>query len=526
MRRAPLVLLALLALAAGDASARVGFGDPAETFREREAEQWLVPHGHLRLRGALYNNLDLDRGPSPSTGTPLWPEGQGPLDTTTGADLRVRLSPSFFLGDDVRVFVEVDLLDNVSLGARPRGVPYKGGAKLVAGTAFQDPLDSVAGAFRVRTAVGEVNTPFGFLTAGRAPSHFGLGIAANAGDDLDDDGGDRSDRVAFVSPLFGHFVAASFDWAATGAAGQNVVRAPDPRVVSDQVQALSFAILRYRAPWEVELYREAGHFVFDYGAAFSTQWQRTDVPGFYQELDPALAADSARVRRDYLGLVLDVWARAVWGPLRVEAEAVAIHLNIDNASPLAGVELRQPTTGNPFGAVVQAEWRAVEKWLTVEMESGVASADPAYGFVDDGASPLASSRPGDVFGPPIDGTRDTRIDAFRMNPAYRVDLILWRTMLGGVSEAAYGKAKLVSRPVPELEFELATIYSHGLIAESTPGGTAPLGVEVDTAATLHIGHFSLRGDAGLLVPLGGLGARGGAMPGLAHMFLMRLGYAM
>ena len=37
------------------------------------------------------------------------------------------------------------------------------------------------------------------------------------------------------------------------------------------------------------------------------------------------------------------------------------------------------------------------------------------------------------------GARDARMDAFRFHPAYRVDLILWRTLLGGVSEAAFAR---------------------------------------------------------------------------------------
>jgi uncharacterized protein (TIGR04551 family) len=511
-------------VASGAASARVGFGDPAEPFRERAPDDWIVVDGHLRLRGAVFGNLDLDRGPSPSTGKPLWPAGEGPLDTTTGADMRVRLAPSFFLGDDVRVFLEVDLLDNVALGVRPRGTPYAGAPGIVAGGAFQEPLDFATGAFRVRSAVGEVLTPFGTLSAGRAPSHFGLGIAANAGDDVDDDGGDRADRVAFVTPLFGHFVAASFDWAASGAAGGDPLSSPDPRRFSDEVHSLAVALLRFRSPWEVELYREAGRVVFDYGAAFSTQWQRTDVPGFYQSFDPALASDAARVPRNYLGLVVDVWARAVFGPLRIEAEAIASHLDIENASPLAGVELREPVTGNPFGGVVQVEWQAVPELLALHVEGGVASADPAYGFVDDSASPLAVSRPGDVKGPQIDGSRDTRVDAFRFHPAYRVDLILWRSLLGGVSEAGYARAAVRSRPLQMIELELSTIYSQGLLSERTPGGVGPLGLEVDGAATLRIGQFSVRTDAGVLFPFGGLGARGGSAPGLAHMILVRLGY--
>lgn len=518
-------LLCAALASASSAHARVGFGDPVEPWRDREPGQWLRLDGHLRLRGALYGNLDLDRGASPTTKEPLWPRGESPLDLTAGTDLRVRLQPSFFLGDDVRLVLEVDVLDDIALGQSPRGAPYKGRPAMVAGTAFQDPIGILDGAFRVRSAFAEVSLPFGVLSVGRAPSHFGLGIAANAGDALDDDLGDRADRVAFVTPLFGHYVAASFDWAASGPAVADPTGAPSARRVSDAQQSASLAVLRYRAPWEVELYRQADRFVLDYGISGSVQWQLHDNPSFYQDLDAAVGgAEAARVRRDYLGLVFDVWARAVFGPLRVEAEAIAVHMHVDNPSPWPGVEIRQPVEGNPFGAVVQAEYRVLEEKLSLSGEAGVASADPGYGFPIDGASAFAGAGPGDVFGPQIDVPRDARMDAFRFHPSYRVDLILWRTLLGGVSEAAYARAGVRAQPLEGVGLELSSIYSHGIYPDRTPGGRGPLGVEVDGAVILRQGAFSLRTDVGVLVPLGGLGARGGAAPGVAHMLLVRLGY--
>lgn len=519
------VVPSLVLLAASPSLARVGFGDPMEVFRERQPEQWLVPHGHLRLRGGLFGNLDLDRPPSPSSKQVLWPAGEGPLDHTAGADLRVRLAPSFFLGDDVRVLLEVDLLDNVALGASPRGAPFGERTAIVAGTAFQDPYTFATGAFRVRSAMAEVATPLGVLAVGRMPSHFGLGIAANAGDALDDDGGDRADRVAFVAPLFGHFVAVGFDWAASGAASADPLQTPDPRLVSDASQSISVGILRYRAPWERELYKDAGYLLFDYGVGLSTQWQANDTPAFYQHLDPALAGDDARVRRDALAFVIDAWARFEVGALRVEGEAVALHFHVDNPSPWAGVEVRQPVTGNPFGAVLQAEYAPFDDVLSFHVETGAASGDPGYGFPSDQAS-LQAARPGDLYGPQLDGTRDARMDAFRFHPAYRVDLILWRTLLGGVSEAAFARAGVRSSHVRDVELELFGIYSHALFSDSAPGGRAPLGLEVDAAATLAIGAFSLRTDVGVLFPFGGLGARGGVAPSIGHMALVRLGYAM
>ena len=122
------------------------------------------------------------------------------------------------------------------------------------------------------------------------------------------------------------------------------------------------------------------------------------------------------------------------------------------------------------------------------------------------------------------------MDAFRLHPLHRVDLILWRTLLGGVSEAAYGRVASTWNPaqdvIPGLSFEGNVVYSHALDAGSAPGGVNPLGLEFDGAVVVPYEAFSLRVDGGLLVPFGGLGARGGSAPPLASMVLVRLGYAL
>lgn len=549
-------LLLTTSLGSDQAMARVGFGDPAAAFRDREPDQVLLWHAQGRVRFGLYQNLDLDRGLSPSTGLPLWPTGQTPLDLTFGTDQRVRLAPSLFLDDNVRLFVEVNLFDNVALGATPRGTPFDGPG-LVWATAFQDPLAFGAGAAAIRSAGAEVRTPFGILSAGRLPSHFGLGIASNAGDNLDDDGGDRADRVAFVSPLFGHYVAFAYDFAAAGKGGLPTFGAPDPTAFSDAVQGVSAALLRFHSPWEVALYRDADRLIFDYGVAASLQWQLTDVPSAYQAASDAATRalsdvdpQSLRVQRDAYAILVDAWARLHFGPVRVEAEAVATHLYTGNVSPWAGVNVREPVTGNPFGGVVVVEYtpfgvpntnddvvasaasRATQASatdlapLSLMLEGGVASSDAAFGFPTSGAPTFVGGAPGDIKGSQLDGPRDSRMDAFRFHPTYRVDLILWRTLLGGVSEAAYGRAKVKGRPLDDLMLEANLVYSHALHPQSTPGGVAPLGVELDLGATLDLGAFSLRGDYGILLPLGGMGARGGSAPPLAQMALVRLGYAM
>lgn len=534
----PLALAVVLVatLCADAASARTGMGDPIEPWREKKPDEVVVFHGHLRLRGLLGSNLDLDRGPS-SDGTFLWPAGVTPLDLTTGSDMRVRLAPSFFLGDSARVFLEIDLLDNVALGSRPRFTPFGGEPSLVAASPFQEPLTALDGAFRVRTAMGEVLLPFGVLAAGRMPSHFGLGIAANDGGDLDDDLGDRADRVAFTLPVLGHVISAAYDVGASGPSGHVLPGiGPSPRSLLVTEQSVSLAFLKFRSPWEVAMLKDAapedgGGFVVDYGVAASVEWQTHDVPGYYVDFDEQLGLDpNALVERGYRAGLVDGWLRLVFPRVRVETEVIGAAFQIDNPSPFAGVTLREPLTGMPWGGDLVVEFQPLpdREFLTVLLEAGAASSDPAPGLPLPAPSSFSGAQPGDIFGPQIDGKQDSQQNGFRLHPLHRVDLILWRTLLGGVSEAAFARAHATFAPAQEtwkdLKLEANVIYSQALDARSAPGGVNPLGVEVDGAVVVPYDSFSLRLDAGVLFPLGGLGARGGAAPGPAGMVLLRLAY--
>lgn len=515
----------VLLVGAGPARARVGFGDPAEPWRERAPEQWLRIDGYLRARAAIFGNLDLDRGPSANTGLALWPAGEGPLDLGAGSDLRLRVRPSFFAGEDVRVVMATDVIDGVAFGQSPRGAPFARPDQIVTGSAAQGTGLLAGQTFVWRSAYAEVQLPIGLLAVGRMPSHFGVGIASNAGDDIDDDVFDRADRLAFVAPLLGHYLALAYDVGAAGARLAEPTSAPAARRLGDGQHAWSVALLRYRAPWEVALFRDAGETVFDYGVVGSLQWQTRDTPGAYLEgALPGTGAASARVSRGYRAGAVDAWLRLVRGAFRLEGELWAALFELENASPLAGVTFRAPVQGAPFAGLLQAAWAPLRSAWSLHVEGGVASSDAAYGFLPPEGAVAERAGPGDVFGSQADGGADTRLDAFRFHPNHRVDLILWRTLLGGVSEAAYGKAQVRYAPVDALTIDLSGVYSHALQGERTPGGVAPLGAELDATVTYRQGAFSLRADAGLLVPLGGMGARGEQAPAIAHLWLWRAGY--
>jgi uncharacterized protein (TIGR04551 family) len=112
-------------------------------------------------------------------------------------------------------------------------------------------------------------------------------------------------------------------------------------------------------------------------------------------------------------------------------------------------------------------------------------------------------------GPFVPGDRS--IKNFRFNQAYRVDLILFRQILGQVTDAMYVKPKFRWDILPGLGFDVQLVYSRALEAASTPSATGPgtgssnLGIELDGILTYASGDgFQAWMQYGILQPMGGL----------------------
>jgi uncharacterized protein (TIGR04551 family) len=69
---------------------------------------------------------------------------------------------------------------------------------------------------------------------------------------------------------------------------------------------------------------------------------------------------------------------------------------------------------------------------------------------------------------------------YRFNPAYQVDLILWRRILGTVTDAWYVKPTFRWEILDGLNVGAQIVYSQALFAVSTPSRVnRPLGIELD-----------------------------------------------
>ncbi len=459
-------------------------------------DQRITLSGFLRTRGDLANNWDLGRGPTPSMRA-LWPTpyaGPSPGRTQTSLDMRLRLDVAIDVGWGVTVRGRLHALDNLRYGSTPEG-DFSGGTINQRGP--DRPLD-------LRQLYGQVLLPFGMLSAGRmgALVDWGTGFFVNSGNGIDDDWGDVGDRVAFTTPLAGLLWTALYEISASGPSTEALRPEIRPAVdldPSDDVRTVAFSVAKWDLPATRDRRLRARRTTLNLGLVGSHRWQTYDL------IAGDVPSSRSTIQRDLSAWVADAWVRADIGSFTFEAEGAFVGFSIQNASLDPAASLNVAVTGRQFGGVARAEYRGGERFFA-RLEAGFASGDDHAGM---GARPGSTvARPGDLDGLQFDLTRtprDTTINNFRFHPNYRVDLILWRRILGTVTDAMYVRPMARYRIGPMLTVEGAVIFSTALERNSTPSGAAPLGVEADLGILYEQEHgFFARLDYGLLLPLAGL----------------------
>lgn len=485
--------------------------------------------GYFRARGEGLFNLDLNRGSTPS-GRTFYPE---PLSDTQSellmtADMRLRTDlVAQGPGGGVGVIARVDWIDNLQFGGSPTISPGFGASATPAASPGQQPSSVV----KIRFAYGVASLPVGLLAVGRMGAHWGLGMLANGGDCDDCDGGDAADRIAFVTPLFHHFVAASFDLSSSG---PFTARRDGRRFVdldpTDDVRTFTLAVFQMRDRVATDRRLRANKWTFDYGATVSHRRQDNDVPASYLPLAGPVPLDEAQVmRRGFTATVVDGWARVVAPTLRIEVEGAFVSSSVEQASLIPGVLFNEPVTATQWGVAFESDYGATDALVHAGLNAGAASGDRAPGF---GAfPPNVAATPGELDAPQASPPGDLTVNNFRFNPDYRVDRILFREIIGTVTDAAYARPWVSLRPIIStagtLTVSLAVVGSMALEPSSTPSGRAPLGVETDSAVEWKSRDGLLVAvDHALLFPLAGLdnpAASRKAQP--AQSFRLRVLYA-
>ncbi len=487
---------------------------------EKPKLDFLQLRGYFRVRGDLFDDLALKRSPDPA-GYTLFPPPLGSPDksTQTSANTRLRLEPVMNVSEQVRVLAQLDLLDGIVLGSSSAGSAASESIGQTVPELGKNGIDRSS--IRVKRAWGEVQTPVGLLSFGRMPDQFGLGISSNAGGGLDDDLGDNVDRFQLAVPIRQTFlgplvVVPYYDINSSGIISQNLggVGQPFSLDKADERTTIGFKLARIDTDDELKRKLDAGQLVWNAAARYgyhSQSWafsNLTGTPGVPSYYPPNV--DQVKIGLAYHSV--DLWGRLQGKRWRVEAEAgMRIGSQQDarlqaSDPPLGPVQILQ------FGGVLRGDLRPTAK-LTLGLESGFASGDRAPGFGNrpDRGVPV----PGSIDGLQAYGTlsggqyiyTDTSIKNFRFNPAYRVDMILWRELIGGLTDAWYLKPSFRYDFLEGLSLRFALVYSQAVFGSSTPSTDhRPLGIEADSG--LHYvsdDGFHVWLDWGVLQPLDGLG---------------------
>lgn len=526
--------------------------------------EFLELNGYLRFRGQLFDDLDLGRGQD-TEGWYLFPVPLQGGHTLSTANMRFRLEPTINVSESVRVRAQIDVLDNYVLGSSvsawsqgpgsPYPVPFYGSSRVEynpcsTGTTTNAVTPCNPASDRPLIAPkrvwGEVQTPVGLLSFGRMPSSWGLGVLTSAGEGLDADYGDTVDRLQFaVSPLstpIGELVIVPIlDFDAEG------VLYVDPRYgggvgqpfdaeQGDDARTYALKIARLDTEDEIRRKLDRNESSLNYGLYYNYRTQRWFYPQWYLSgTNPATndgsqaggSSDPAypygAINRRAYGHFLDLWLRWRTSRLRVETELVGVYGQIGDARDV----LTSAATGEiilrQWGGVVQAHYDVLPNKFSIGGEFGIASGDDAPGFGNDpnrGANASASANPATTGGPvegPQYGPTDHSIRNFRFNPAYTVDLVLWREILGNVTDAWYLRPSLRWDILPGLGFDFAAIYSQAMYGASTPSAKyKPLGLEFDGKLTYGTGDgFHAWLQYGLFQPFAGFNLEGKNL-GRAH----------
>ena len=492
---APTTAAAVPTLPLGADLASIGSELAPRAFAASRDRVELDVHGQLRTRGAYLYNLDLDRGLDAS-GKPLFPVPLGGGQALESGDLRARTDISIYApGVGVAVHSRIDWLDNVALGGSP---DLAGGSPATSGG--QNPSEVV-----VKRAWAEALTPAGTLAVGRMGAHFGLGIAANGGDCEDCDHGDAADRFAFVTPVAGHLIAIAYDIASTGPFTQSKdggrYIALDP---SDKVAGPTLAIFKVHTPAALARRSASGLTSVEYAGYISHRTQQNDVPASYLGIaQPTTFTSEDLVSRGFEATATGGWLRVSSARFRVEAELAYIDANVAQPSLVPGAVITEPVTSSQLGLAIESD--LVVGGGKLGLDGGYASGDPAPGFGAFPAAGATAAPPGSLDGPQANPPGDRTVDNFRFHPDYHIDQILFREIIGTITDAIYirphARTTLLTAGAGRLEAGAALIASWAVDATSTPSGSRALGVELDPELRYASRDgFAATIDYGLLLP--------------------------
>lgn len=524
-----------------------------EELTPAEVYPYLEWDGLFRVRSDAAVNFDLGtRGTSavlPPAENDL-PSGDAPAnpdaDLLWGTDMGLRLEPTIHISEGLRVHVESAILENVVFGSlsdrrwtRPGGQVLRPDPSRTVYDSNQIPpreREWFEDSLQINEVWGEFDMFLGELRAGRMDNHWGLGMHANSGDCNDCNYGDHVDRIRFLTKPFGFYTTAAIDFPDQGPTSQ----APD-RVGSqaydlaqiDDARQYTFSIFKKpRSDRDEKLQqkklKEDQIPAFNGGARFTLRSQKGVFTPPETGTNPE---DGELVYRGLNMYVPDLWIEFLYDPdpdtyIRVALEGVGVFGSVDNATTdqvgtSDGADAEEPINCFDEGTRNANPERCTSTENIDDTTAGIAQFGTALeselyfggpvrfglngGFASGGDEPNWGYQ----------ASNGAELDFYRFDPNYHVDLILFREVMGTVTNAyyanPYGQARFFESPDQRMEVQLDAIASRAVNIEGTPAGRDGgrwLGFELDGAVRyLQIDRFQAGLEGGILFPFGGLDAR-------------------
>jgi uncharacterized protein (TIGR04551 family) len=543
------VVVGLVSVVAGPAMAAPEPGqtqNAAPEYRRsdevpRQGAVWFTHRGSFRFRSELLLGGDLGNGSSPvpeplgaSTGV------DEDASTLTWASVRLRYEPSIHVGPAISVHLGLDALDNVIMGSTHEGA----GGDLSLGLLGDSQASPSSGrngwrdALAVRQAFARwfaIDTIE--LKAGRMVDHFGLGILRNGGLCEDCDFGTVVDRVSLGLGISGFQIEAAWEFTAVGvtsdlafeserqAGGQAKDLGLSDDVTTYMLKAGQYPVsLAEKAARAVLLDEERGWAVDWAVFALFTDQDRSSLEptvdnsvecGASETLGNGMPVSSYActrlVRRDAFFLRPGLWLRAEKRPsmfetIRFEIEASALLGSIAHPQRLFEDDAQEAKDFSGFGMAAELEWK--RDATTYGLDFGFATGDDGpYVGVLDGNNAVDPDDDGYANNDAIRNNRT--ITSFHFNRDYRLDLILFRQILGAVTNAVYFKPyishELLRTETSTIYARLDALYAMAMRPSGTPGGGDHWGLEFDGRFGIDtVSGFTASLALGVLLPLDAL----------------------
>ena len=513
---------------------------------------WIETHGAFRLRADLFHQFHLNtfrqdgRATSPVAPPLTEREDDGfgsSSDSLAGANMRLRLSPTIHVSERLRVHTTLDILDNLVLGSTPDGGPLPKDSSLplddfrAGQRAMQGGINGYQDALSVERLWGEWRTPLNLLLIfGRMPSHFGLGIFNHSGDEPDSDFGESVDRIQGISHIFDTYVSFSWDFPDEGYVGysgfgdarteaQGQAHDFDQRDEITQVTLSLFDKPFSRKEQELRARAlEQGRWAIDW--AFQGIMRSRSYQAEFPLGDPPADETGFTLREVNSEVFIpDFWMGYEYRPnknrsWKFQLEVVGIFGRIDELPQRAGeAESRclDPTIPNiedcPSSQLVHPREREIKQW-GYALELDVREKELRWGFLHGIASGDEQEGFGILDQSALDtpNLKDDTFKNFSFHRGYTLDLILFRELIGGVTNAAYFKPYLGYDFVHEEDeawgFTLSALYAFAMEKKATPGDESPLGLEFDAEIFIHeFDRFRWSAAYGILFPMGAFNLR-------------------